>query len=61
MSSDEKTISCWMVRDGYVAAEISGERTRYTVTRPGDRTPFAYTPDREEISILIDADERAMA
>ena len=33
----------------------------YIVTRPGEKAPFAYTPDRKQVTDVIDAGERARA
>ena len=52
---------CWETSAGYTVAEVRTPMVTYTVTRPGEKAPFAYTPDRQQVSVLIDADERALA
>lgn len=52
---------CWETDSGYTVAECRTPEVRYTVTRRGDSKPFAYTPDRSQVAVLIDADERALA
>ncbi len=52
---------CWETSNGYTVAEVRTPKVIYTVTRPGEKAPFAYTPDRQQVSVLIDADERALA
>lgn len=52
---------CWETNNGYTVAEVRTPMVTYTVTRPGEKAPFAYTPDRQQVAVLIDADERALA
>ena len=54
-------LHCWETNNGYTVAEVRTPMVTYTVTRPGEKAPFAYTPDRQQVSALIDADERARA
>ena len=51
----------WETDGGYTVAENYTPEVCYTVTRPGDKAPSFYTPDRLQVSKLIDADERAQA
>lgn len=52
---------CWETNNGYTVAEVHAEEVTYIVTRPGEKAPFAYTPDRKQVTDVIDADERALA
>ena len=52
---------CWETSNGYTVAEVRTPMVTYTVTRPGEKAPFAYTPDRQQVTGVIDADERARA
>ena len=53
--------NCWETDGGYTVAENYTPEVCYTVTRPGDKAPFGYTPDRKQVAELIDIDERAQA
>ena len=53
--------NCWETDNGYTVAEVRTPEVIYTVTRPGEKAPFAYTPDRQQVAALIDADQRALA
>lgn len=52
---------CWETSAGYTVAEVRTPKVIYTVTRPGEKAPSFYTPDRQQVVELIDADERALA
>lgn len=52
---------CWETDNGYTVAEVRTPEVTYTVTRPGEKAPSFYTPDRQQVAVLIDADERALA
>ena len=52
---------CWETDNGYTVAEVRAPEVMYTVTRPGEKAPSFYTPDRQQVAVLIDADERALA
>lgn len=53
--------NCWETGNGYTVAEVRTPKVIYTVTRPGEKAPFAYTPDPKQVADVIDADERALA
>lgn len=52
---------CWETDNGYTVAEVRTPEVTYAVTRPGEKAPSFYTPDRQQVAVLIDADERALA
>lgn len=52
---------CWETNNGYTVAAVRTPKVTYTVTRPGEKAPFAYTPDPKQVTDVIDADERARA
>lgn len=52
---------CWETDGGYTVVENRTPEVCYSITRPGDKVPSFYTPDRQQVSTLIDADERAQA
>ena len=54
-------LHCWETNNGYTVAEVRTPMVTYTVTRPGEKVPFAYTPDRQQVTDVIDAGERALA
>lgn len=49
--------NCWEAESGYTVALCRLPESRYTVTRPGGRLPFAYTGDRADVVRLIEADQ----
>ena len=53
--------NCWETDGGYTVVENRTPEVCYSITRPGDKAPSFYTPDRLQVSALIDADERARA
>lgn len=50
---------CWVTDDGYTIAECRLPETRWTVTRPGDRSPFLYTGHKADVRNNILADRQA--
>jgi hypothetical protein len=50
---------CWLSDAGYTVAMVRLPAKRFTVTRPGGQSPFAYTDRREDVRRLIDADVEA--
>ncbi|MDT4809344.1 hypothetical protein FQZ97_422280 [compost metagenome] len=59
---DSKVIpGCWITDSGYTLAQCRLPEYRYTITRPGDAAPFAYTGERDDIVPLILADIEAIA
>lgn len=52
---------CWETYGGYTVAEFRTPEVTYGITRPGESAPCLYTPDRQQVAKLIDADERAQA
>lgn len=52
---------CWEANNGYTVAAVRTPKVVYTVTRPGEKAPFAYTPDPKQVTDVIDADQRALA
>jgi len=52
---------CWLSEGGYTVSEARIPEARYAITRPGDRVPFAYTPELREIRGLVEADMKARA
>ncbi|MDT4841130.1 hypothetical protein FQZ97_749710 [compost metagenome] len=52
---------CWETDSGYTVAQCRLPETRYTVTRPGGRLPFAYVGTRDEVLAMIQADIVASA
>ncbi len=52
---------CWQTSNGYTVAAVRTPKVVYTVTRPGEAAPLPRTPDRQQVSVLIHADERALA
>lgn len=53
--------SCWETDGGYTVAEFRTPEVTYGITRPGEKAPSFYEPDRQQVAKLIDADERAQA
>lgn len=53
--------ACWQTDGGYTVAEFRTPEVTYGITRPGESAPCLYTPDRQQVAGLIDADERARA
>ena len=53
--------NCWFSECGYTLAQVGGGEARYTLTRPGDDVPFAYTPNKGDIGRLVRADKAASA
>jgi hypothetical protein len=51
--------NCWLSECGYTLALSGGENARYTLARPGEAVPFAYTPDKGDIGRLVRADKAA--
>lgn len=47
---------CWVTDSGYTVAECRLPEKRFTVTRPGDPSPYAYVPTREDVVSIIRAD-----
>lgn len=52
---------CWETENGYTVVESRTPEVCYVITRPGGKAPSFYTPDRQQVAKLIDADERAQA
>jgi len=52
---------CWETSAGYTVAEFRTPEVTYGITRPGGKAPSFYTPDRQQVAALIDADQRALA
>ncbi|MBX9754660.1 MAG: hypothetical protein K2X80_07900 [Pseudomonadaceae bacterium] len=52
---------CWLSDDGYTVALCRLPEKRYTITRPGGSAPFAYTGERDDVPLLIEADIEASA
>lgn len=52
---------CWETDGGYTVAEFRTPAVTYGITRPGESAPSLYTPDRQQVAALIDADQRALA
>ena len=52
---------CWETSAGYTVAEFRTPEVTYGITRPGEKAPSIYTPDRHQVAALIDADQRAPA
>lgn len=52
---------CWITSDGYTVGECRLPESRFVVTRPNGRVPFAYCGDRDEVVRIILADQIASA
>ena len=53
--------SCWETDGGYTVVEFRTPEVTYGITRPGEKAPSIYTPDRQQVAAMIDADQRALA
>lgn len=47
---------CWLTDTGYIVTKAPGLADAFTVRRPGDTAPFAYTDKRDDVPLLIAAD-----
>lgn len=47
---------CWLTDAGYTVAKVRTPVERFTITRPGDAAPFAYTDAGDDVPRLISAD-----
>ncbi|MBU1282733.1 MAG: hypothetical protein KJ989_13105 [Gammaproteobacteria bacterium] len=50
---------CWLTNAGYTVAKVRAPAERFTITRPGDAAPFAYTDAGDDVPKLISADIEA--
>lgn len=50
---------CWLTAAGYTVAKVRTPAARFTITRPGAATPFAYTDAGDDVPKLIAADIEA--
>lgn len=50
---------CWLSDAGYTVAMARLPAKRFTITRPGGQSPFAYTDSSKDVVRLIDADVEA--
>jgi hypothetical protein len=51
--------NCWLSECGYTLALTGGDDPTYTLARPGEAVPFAYTPNQGDIGRLVRADKAA--
>lgn len=59
-AADGRVISrCWETESGFTVAECRLPETRYAVTRPGGRKPFAYVGTQEEVLAAIRGEQAA--
>lgn len=56
MKFKQRTSTSWETEAGYIVAVCKTPDKVYQVTRPRESAPFAYTPDRDEVTRLIRLD-----
>lgn len=60
LDRDRKEIpGCFLSDSGYTVASAFVPEWRFTLTRPGDSTPFAYTDRKADVNSLVRADIQA--
>lgn len=60
LDRDRKEIpGCFLSDCGYTVASAFTPEPRFTLTRPGDSAPFAYTDAKADINKLVRADIQA--
>lgn len=60
LDRDRKEIpGCFLSDSGYTVASAFVPEQRFTLTRPGESAPFAYTDRKADVNNLVRADIKA--